>query len=111
MNKEKVKAYYEAICAAEGYKPLPIKFTNVAKGGACLTYNTKSLTPISISIDLNRVSDVETAIIHELTHQIKLLTEKNPYQGAKDRQKKFINLENQLVEKYLYSKYSEILWK
>ena len=109
--KNKIKTYYEAVCKAEGYSPLPLKFTSVGKGGACLTYCAATLKPLHISIDIKRVCDLETAILHELTHQIKLLTEKNPYQGAKDKQKKFIKLENYLVEKYLYSNYSKILWE
>lgn len=111
MTPERITKYYNAICEVEKIKPLPLKFTRVGKGGACLTYNALTLKPLYISIDLRVVDDVEYAVIHELTHQIKLLTEKNPYPGKKDQQKKFKKLENMLVEKYMYSKHTDLLWK
>jgi len=33
-HPENIKAYYEALCKAEGVKPLPVKFESVGYGGA-----------------------------------------------------------------------------
>jgi hypothetical protein len=40
-----------------------------------------------------------------------LETEKDAYLGKKDQSAKFKKLENKLVEKYMYSKFSNLLWK
>ncbi len=90
-NPANIKAYYEALCKSEKVTPLPVKFNNIGKGGAALTYNPKTMKALYISFNVNRMQDPEYAVIHELTHQIKL--------------------ENKLVEKYMYSKFSNILWK
>ena len=58
-----------------------------------------------------RFEDPEYAVIHEITHQIKLETEKDAYIGKRDQSAKFKKLENKLVEKYMYSKFSNLLWK
>ncbi len=110
-NPANIKAYYEALCKNEKVTPLPVKFNNIGKGGAALTYNPKTMKALYISFNVNRMQDVEYAVIHELTHQIKLETEKDAYLGKKDQSPKFKKLENKLVEKYMYSKFSNILWK
>ena len=69
------------------------------------------MKPLYISFDVNRMSDPEFAIIHELTHQIKLETEKDAYSGKKDQSAKFKKLENTLIDKFVYSEFSNILWK
>ena len=106
-----IKAYYEALCKSEGITPLPVKFGNVGKGGAVLTFNPKTMKPLYISFDVNRMSDPEYAVIHELTHQIKLETEQNAYLGKQDQSPKFRKLQNRLIEKYMYSKFSDIFLK
>lgn len=106
-----IKAYYEALCKAEGIKPLPVKFQRVGKGGAVTVYNSKTMKPLYISFDVNRLNDPEFAIIHELTHQIKLETEGDAYVGKRDRLAKFKKLENRLIDKYVYSEFSELLYK
>lgn len=111
ITKEKISKYYAAVCKAENITPVPLKFERVGKGGACTLYNAKTMEPLSISIDLNRVADAETAILHEITHLYFLLRDKNPFQGKKDQSSKFRKVENRLVETYLYSKFSELLWK
>jgi len=111
ITKEGISAYYTAICKVEGITPLPIKFEKVGKGGAALTYNSTTMKPIYISFDMGRMSDPEYAVLHELTHQIKLETEKDSYNGKRDQLAKFKKLENRLVEKYMYSKYSNLIWK
>ena len=111
MEKKKVEAYYKAVCTQEGITPIPLRFVRVGKGGACLTCNAITKKPLYISIDLKRVCDVEYAILHELTHQIKAITEKDLYIGKRDQLKKFKKLENRLVETYLHSKFSELLYK
>jgi hypothetical protein len=110
-NPNNIKSYYEALCKSEGITPLPVKFGSVGKGGAALTFNPKTMKPLYISFDVNRMSDPEYAIIHELTHQIKLETEKDAYLGKKDQSAKFRKLQNRLIEKYMYSKFSDIFLK
>ena len=110
-NPANIKAYYEALCKNEKVTPLPVKFNNIGKGGAALTYNPKTMKALYISFNVSRMQDVEYAVIHELTHQIKLETEKDAYLGKKDQSAKFKKLENKLVEKYMYSKFSNLLWK
>jgi hypothetical protein len=110
-NPANIKAYYEALCKSEKITPLPVKFGNVGQGGAALTFNPKTMKPLYISFNVNRMQDVEYAVIHELTHQIKLETEQDAYLGKKDQSVKFKKLENKLVEKYMYSKFSNLLWK
>ena len=106
-----IKAYYEALCKNEKITPLPVKFNNIGKGGAAITFNSKTMKALYISFNVNRMMDPEYAVIHELTHQIKLETEKDAYLGKKDQSAKFKKLENKLVEKYMYSKFSNILYK
>lgn len=106
-----IKAYYEALCKSEGITPLPVKFGSVGKGGAALTYNPKTMKPLYISFDVTKLKDPEYAVIHELTHQIKLETEQNAYSGKNDQSAKFRKLQNRLIEKYIYSKFSDILLK
>ncbi len=110
-NPANIKAYYEALCKNEKVTPLPVKFNNVGMGGAALTFNNKTMKPLYISFDVNKMTDPEQAVIHELTHQIKLETEKDAYIGKRDQTAKFKKLENRLFEKYAYSKFSNILWK
>ena len=110
VSQANVKAYYSAVCKAEKIKELPLKFEKVAYGGACTSYNAKTNQALYISFDLSRMVDPEQAILHELTHQIKLQTEGNPYLGKADQQVKFKKLENSLVDKYMYSDLSDLLW-
>ena len=110
-NPINIKAYYEALCKNEKITPLPLRFGSVGKGGAALTFNPKTMKPLYISFDVNRMTDPEQAVIHELTHQIKLETEKDAYIGKRDQTAKFKKLENKLFDKYMYSKFSSLLWK
>ena len=110
-NPANVKAYYEALCKNEKVTPLPVRFGNVGQGGAALTFNPKTMKALYISFNTNKMTDTEYAVIHELTHQIKLETEQDAYLGKKDQSAKFKKLENKLVEKYMYSKFSKILYK
>ena len=110
VSSANVKAYYSAVCKAEKVKELPLKFEKVAYGGACTSFNAKTNQALYISFDLSRMVDPEQAILHELTHQIKLQTEGNPYLGKADQQQKFKKLENSLIDKYMYSDLSDLLW-
>jgi hypothetical protein len=110
-NPANIKAYYEALCKNEKVTPLPVKFNNIGKGGAAITFNPKTMKALYISFNVNRMEDPEYAVIHEITHQIKLETEKDAYIGKRDQSAKFKKLENKLVEKYMYSKFSNILYK
>jgi nicotinic acid mononucleotide adenylyltransferase len=105
-----LKKYYTAVCKSEGVEPLPLKFERVKFGGAATTYNIITMKPLYISFDLNTMYDPEYAVLHELTHQIKLLTEKDAYTGKRDQLAKFKKLENRLIDKYMYSKYSSLLY-
>jgi len=110
-NPANIKAYYEALCKDLKITPLPVKFNNIGKGGAAITFNSKTMKALYISFNVNRMEDPEYAVIHEITHQIKLETEKDAYIGKRDQSAKFKKLENKLVEKYMYSKFSNLLWK
>jgi len=99
------------LCKDLKITPLPVKFNNIGKGGAAITFNSKTMKALYISFNVNRMHDVEYAVIHEITHQIKLETEKDAYLGKRDQSAKFKKLENKLIEKYMYSKFSNILWK
>lgn len=110
-NPVSIKAYYEALCKNEKITPLPVKFSGVGMSGAALTFNPKTMKALYISFNVNTMKDPEYAVIHELTHQIKLETENDAYLGKKDQSAKFKKLENKLVEKYMYSKFSNILHK
>jgi uncharacterized protein YqgQ len=110
-DPKSIKAYYEALCKDLKITPLPVKFGNVGKGGAAITFNPKTMKALYISFNVNRMEDPEYAIIHEITHQIKLETEQDAYIGKRDQSVKFKKLENKLVEKYMYSKFSKLLWE
>lgn len=110
-NPANIKVYYEALCKDLKITPLPVKFNNIGKGGAAITFNPKTMKALYISFNVNRMEDPEYAVIHEITHQIKLETEKDAYIGKRDQSTKFKKLENKLVEKYMYSKFSNLLWK
>lgn len=110
VSSANVKAYYSAVCKAEKIKELPLKFQSVKYGGASTSYNDKTGEALYISFDLLKLKDPERAILHEITHQIKLQTEGNPYLGKADQQPKFKKLENYLIDKYTYSEISNLLW-
>lgn len=109
ISAEGIKKYYSAICKAEGIKELPLRFGRVAFGGASTTYDGNK--PTAINFDVSKLKDAEYAILHEITHQIKLETEGDPYVGKKDQSAKFKKLENSLIDKYMYSSYSKLLWQ
>ena len=111
ITSDKIKQYYSAICKAEGVDEIPLRFESVKFGGASTTYNPKTNKALYISFDVSKMHDTEYAILHELTHQIKLQTEGDPYLGKKDQSAKFKKLENAMIDKYMYSSYSNILWK
>ena len=111
ITSDKIKQYYSAVCKAEGVDEIPLRFNSVKFGGASTSYNPKTNKALYISFDINKMHDAEKAILHELTHQIKLQTEGDPYLGKKDQSAKFKKLENSLIDKYMYSSYSNILWK
>jgi hypothetical protein len=111
ITSDKIKQYYSAICKAEGVDEIPLRFESVKFGGASTTYNPKTNKALYISFDVSKMHDAEYAILHELTHQIKLQTEGDPYLGKKDQSAKFKKLENAMIDKYMYSSYSNILWK
>ncbi len=100
MNATQVKNIYLEVCKSEGISPLPIKFTRVAKGGACLEYNTATKKPTCIKFDLNRCMDLEYAIYHETAHQILMESCGDP---AHRHNAKFRKIESRLNDTYMYS--------
>jgi hypothetical protein len=111
VTVNKIKQYYEAICNVEGIEPLPLRFKSTGKEGAATTYDAKTMKPLYITFDINKLNDPETAILHELTHQMKLESEGDAYLGKRDQLAKFKKLENRLVNTYFYSDFSNILYK
>ena len=104
MNKENIKKYYNAICKDLKIEPVKINFKSLKGGVACIVHNNKGLI-YSIDIDINKCSDVEYAILHETAHQI-LILKNNNYRHNKT----FKSTENKLIDKYMYSKFSEVLY-
>jgi len=102
----KIEKFYKELCKLEDVKPIPLKYKRVGKGGACLSYNPITFQPIDISIDLDKLVDLEFAIYHEFAHQICLLKYKDGGHGAK-----FKKIFNEINDKYMYSKLSKILYE
>jgi len=107
MNKHQVTAYYKALCEDLGLTPLPVKFERVGKGGACVTFNVKTKKALSMSLDMNRLLDPEYAVIHEVAHQYLLEKSGDP---ALRHNAKFRKIECKFMEKYMYSKFSNLLF-
>lgn len=103
FTKENIKKYYEAICKDLKIEPIKLNFCYVARGGACITHDGKGKL-FSIDIDLNRCSDIERGILHEVSHQILILKNNNTTHNTT-----FKKLEAKLIDKYFYSKFSNIL--
>lgn len=104
MNKQNIINFYNALCKDLKIEPVKINFKKVGKGGACIVHN-KLGKIFSIDLDLNNCSDIEYALYHEISHQILILKNNNF-----SHNKTFKNLEARLNEKYMYSKFSKILW-
>ena len=100
-----VVGLYKSICKKEKIKPLPIKFKNVGKGGAMVEYNSKTMTPLSMSFDKTKLNDIAYALYHEISHQICL--EKFKYPGHGNKFKKIFNYIN---DKYMYSDLEDKYW-
>jgi len=108
VKKESVVNYYKAICKDLKIKPIQVKFGSVGHAGAATTYDTKSFIPEYITFDLSKVTDIERAILHEITHQILLLKQQNPFHNC-NKSAGFKKVENKLIDKYFYSSQSSIL--
>ena len=108
VKKESVVNYYKAICKDLNIKPITIKFGSVGHAGAATTYNTKTFIPEYITFDLSKVTDIERAILHEITHQILLVKQQNAYHNC-NKSAGFKKLENKLIDRYFYSTQSSIL--
>lgn len=106
IAKDSIKKYYLRLCQLEKIEPIPIKFERVGKGGAALSYNSKTFEPLYISIDMNRLNDIEYGLYHEFAHQIALI--KYKYPGHSD---KFRKIFNDINDTYMYSKESKILFE
>ena len=111
IKPQNIVNYYKGVCKAVGISPIPIKFGSVGRLGAATTYHTKTFEPLYITFDLGKVRDIETAILHEITHQILLTKEKNPYNNCAKRPAKFSKIENSLIEKFTYSPLSKLLYE
>ena len=104
MNESKVLNYYNAICKDLKIEPVKLEFVKVKFGGACITHNSKGLI-YSIQLDLKNCKDIEYGILHEIAHKI-LIRKNNNF----SHNTTFKNLEKRLIEKYLYSKFSNLLF-
>jgi|694.fasta_scaffold02359_15 hypothetical protein len=111
IKPQNIVNYYKGVCKAVGISPIPIKFGSVGRLGAATTYHTKTFEPLYITFDLGKVRDIETAVLHEITHQILLIKEKNPYNNCAKRPAKFAKIENSLIEKFTYSPLSKLLYE
>lgn len=111
IKPQNIVNYYKGVCKAVGISPIPIKFGSVGRLGAATTYHTKTFEPLYITFDLGKVRDIETAVLHEITHQILLIKEKNPYNNCAKRPAKFVKIENSLIEKFTYSPLSKLLYE
>ena len=100
IKRENIIKYYTELCRKERVDPLPIKFGSVGKGGAALTYDSKTKKPLYITFNLNTMKDPEVAILHEFTHQ-----KSGIYGHGNNFQREF----NKINDKYLYSKLSDLL--
>ena len=108
VKKESVVNYYKAICKDLNIKPITIKFGSVGHAGAATTYDTKTFVPEYITFDLSKVTDVERAILHEITHQILLVKQQNAYHNC-NKSVAFKKVENKLIDRYFYSAQSAVL--
>jgi hypothetical protein len=108
VKKESVVNYYKAICKDLNIKPITIKFGSVGHAGAATTYDTKTFIPEYITFDLSKVTDVERAILHEISHQILLVKQQNPYHNC-NKSAGFKKVENKLIDRYFYSAQSAVL--
>lgn len=73
-----LKEMYTAICESEGIKPVPLRFKPVGRGGGVCSYMSNTFRPISITIDLDRISAGSAYVLcHEVAHQIELINNKN----------------------------------
>lgn len=101
FNKNVLIEYYNELCKLEKIDPLPIRFGKVAKLGAAIYYNSKTMLPSYIIFEINKISDLEFALYHEFAHQICILKYKEAGHGAKFK-KEF----NRINDKYMYSNLS-----
>lgn len=103
MDKTNVLSYYNAVCKDLKIETTKLRFTNVSRGGACIVHDTKG-NITEIQIDLKRCSDVEHGILHEIAHKI-LIRKNNNF----SHNTTFKNLEKKLIERYLYTSFTNIL--
>jgi hypothetical protein len=108
VKKESVVNYYKEICKDLKIKPIAIKFGSVGRAGAATTFDTKTFIPEYITFDLSKVTDIERAILHEITHQILLVKQQNPFHNC-HKNIGFKKLENKLIDRYFYSSQSAVL--
>jgi len=95
-----IHGFYKTMCQNEHVSPIPLKFGNVGKGGACLIYNAKTFEPLSIKIDKNRLDDIAYGLYHEFAHQICLIKYKYAGHGVKFRKIfNYINEKNKIIDR------------
>ena len=101
MNQLKISGYYNEILRAENLPQVPLKFCRVAKAGACVMFDPRTVKPLETQLDLNRCFDPEYAILHEIAH-ISMMTKKK----ISGHPAAFKREEARLVERYMYSSLS-----
>jgi len=108
VKKESVVNYYKEICKDLKIKPIAVKFGSVGHAGAATTFDSNTFIPEYITFDLSKVTDIERAILHEITHQILLVKQQNPFHNC-HKSAGFKKVENKLIDKYFYSSQSAVL--
>lgn len=108
VKKESVVNYYKEICKDLKIKPIAVKFGSVGHAGAATTFDSNTFIPEYITFDLSKVTDIERAILHEITHQILLVKQQNPFHNC-HKSAGFKKVENKLIDRYFYSSQSAVL--
>lgn len=96
--KARISGYYNEVRSLENLPPIPLVFCRVGKGGACVEYNPVTKRPINVQVDIRRCGDVGYALLHEIAH-LKLGIKKGYY----GHNAEFRRVENDLVDRYMYS--------
>lgn len=100
MNQQKLIGYFNEVLKSENLPAVPLKFCRISKGVACVSYvNPKN--PIEVQLDLNRCSDPEYALLHEIAHLKQMFGKGNPGHNAA-----FKKEEARMVDQYMYSNIS-----
>src|SRR5690349_3236651 len=102
-QQQKIQGFYSDVIAAENLPQIPLVFCRVGKGGACVQFNSITMQPVNVQMDINRCNDPEFGVLHEVAHLKLLITKKD---AAQKHNAAFRKIESELVDKYMYSSIS-----